>query len=423
MYTYRFFRKSDTVWYFLLFALLLLTLYIQYLSKHGYIPLTGIYVPDGYTYELRALENRELEEFSAFSYNLFNQFIYNSFLGAFGFFLFNSSLLFLSVWLCRPVFASISENSVNYARFAIVFNPYLLISAIGPNKESILLFINLLFWYSCFYGYRNEERRSNNKGKLVAKIIKLVALFTLASIPLFIRPIVSILLYVSLIYKIFRFKKTRLVATWVLVFYFVSISIPAINEIYAQQVDQGLSSFTSSSIYDLAATLAKYSLDPIMQYPAFIAKTILLFFGFIVRPFSFFELLDVGYSFLAVAYFPINLSLILTFLKNTKHNSDDSSRLDEEIFSRKNYNTVNAFLFFALLSMFIVVVSPGFTFRYFIPATPFTFALFICQNSSTRKILVAISVLIGLLVIVGNVIFVQKSYYQEVSLPVFMDWL
>jgi hypothetical protein len=213
------------------------------------------------------------------------------------------------------------------------------------------------------------------------------------------------------------------VATWVLVFYFVSISIPAINEIYAQQVDQGLSSFTSSSIYDLAATLAKYSLDPIMQYPAFIAKTILLFFGFIVRPFSFFELLDVGYSFLAVAYFPINLSLILTFLKNTKHNSDDSSRLDEEIFSRKNYNTVNAFLFFALLSMFIVVVSPGFTFRYFIPATPFTFALFICQNSSTRKILVAISVLIGLLVIVGNVIFVQKSYYQEVSLPVFMDWL
>lgn len=86
MYTYRFFRKSDTVWYFLLFALLLLTLYIQYLSKHGYIPLTGIYVPDSYTYELRALENRELEEFSAFSYNLFNQFIYNSFLGAFGFF-------------------------------------------------------------------------------------------------------------------------------------------------------------------------------------------------------------------------------------------------------------------------------------------------------------------------------------------------
>jgi hypothetical protein len=394
------------------------------LSKHGYIPLTGIYVPDGYTYELRALENRELEEFSAFSYNLFNQFIYNSFLGAFGFFLFNSSLLFLSVWLCRPVLAGISADSVNYARFAIVFNPYLLIGAIGPNKESILLFINLLFWYSCLSGYRNQERKANNKGKLVvAKIINLVALFTLASIPLFIRPVVSIILYISLIYKIFSFKKTRLVATWVLVFYFVSISIPAINEIYAQQVDQGLSSFTSSSIYDLAATLAKYSLDPIMQYPAFIAKTILLFFGFIVRPFSFFELLDVGYSFLAVAYFPINLSLILTFLKNTKHNSDDSSRLDEEIFSRKNYNTVNAFLFFALLSMFIVVVSPGFTFRYFIPATPFTFALFICQNSSTRKILVAISVLIGLLVIVGNVIFVQKSYYQEVSLPVFMDWL
>lgn len=424
MYTYRFFRKSDTVWYFLLFALLLLTLYIQYLSKHGYIPLTGIYVPDGYTYELRALENRELEEFSAFSYNLFNQFIYNSFLGAFGFFLFNSSLLFLSVWLCRPVFASISENSVNYARFAIVFNPYLLISAIGPNKESILLFINLLFWYSCFYGYRNEERRSNNKGKLVAKIIKLVALFTLASIPLFIRPIVSILLYVSLIYKIFRFKKTRLVATWVLVFYFVSISIPAINEIYAQQVDQGLSSFTSSSIYDLAATLAKYSLDPIMQYPAFIAKTILLFFGFIVRPFSFFELLDVGYSFLAVAYFPINLSLILTFFnKNNYNNSENSSESGEEILSSPNNDSPNTFLIFALLSMFIVVVSPGFTFRYFIPITPFTFALFTCQNSSTRKMLVTISVLIGVLVIVGNLLFSQKSSYQDVSLPVFMDWL
>ncbi|MBA4444721.1 hypothetical protein FHK94_03385 [Cylindrospermopsis raciborskii CS-506_D] len=213
-------------------------------------------------------------------------------------------------------------------------------------------------------------------------------------------------------------------ATWVIVFYFVSISIPAINEIYAQQVDQGLSSFTSSSIYDLAATLAKYSLDPIMQYPAFIAKTILLFFGFIVRPFSFFELLDVGYSFLAVAYFPINLSLILTFFnKNNYNNSENSSESGEEILSSPNNDSPNTFLIFALLSMFVVVVSPGFTFRYFIPITPFTFALFTCQNSSTRKILVTISVLIGVLVIVGNLLFSQKSSYQDVSLPVFMDWL
>ncbi|KRH96854.1 hypothetical protein [Cylindrospermopsis sp. CR12] len=416
MSTFKFFRKSDTVWYFLLFALLLLTLYIQYLSKYGYIPLTGIYVPDGYSYELRALENRELEEFSAFSYNLFNQFIYNSFLGAFGFFLFNSSLLFLSVWLCRPVFASISENSINYARFAIVFNPYLLIGAIGPNKESILLFINLLFWYLCFSGYRDHESRSNNQGNLVAKIIDPVAVFTLASVPLFIRPIVSIILYISLIYKIVGFKKTRLVATWLLVCYFLSVSIPVINEIYAQQVDQGLSSFSGSTVYDAAETLSRYSLDPIMQYPAFIAKTILLFFGFVIRPFSFSALLDVGYTFLALAYFPINLSLILTFLKNTKRNYDNLSRPD-------NDNTMNTFLFFTLLSMFIVIVSPGFTFRYFIPVTPFSFGLFIFQNSSTRKILVTISVLIGVLVIVGNLIFYQKSYYQDVSLPVFMDWL
>ncbi|WP_141303957.1 hypothetical protein [Cylindrospermopsis raciborskii] len=423
MYTYRFFRKSDTVWYFLLFALLLLTLYIQYLSKHGYIPLTGIYVPDGYTYELRALENRELEEFSAFSYNLFNQFIYNSFLGAFGFFLFNSSLLFLSVWLCRPVFAGISESSINYARFAIVFNPYLLIGAIGPNKESILLFINLLFWYLCFPRYRDRKRRSNN-GKWVAKIIKLVLVVTVAFINVFVRPITSVILYVSFIYKIVGYKKYRLVALWLLIFYFLSISIPAINEIYAEQVDQGLSSFASSTIYDLSATLAKYSLDPIMQYPAFIAKTILLFFGFIVRPFSFSELLDVGYSFLAVAYFPINLSLILTFFnKNNYNNPENSSESGEEILSSPNNDSLNTFLIFALLSMFMVVVSPGFTFRYFIPVTPFSFALFICQNPSTRKVLVTISVLIGVLVIVGNLIFYQKSYYQDVSLPVFMDWL
>jgi hypothetical protein len=110
------------------------------------------------------------------------------------------------------------------------------------------------------------------------------------------------------------------------------------------------------------------------------------------------------------------LSLILTFLKNTKRNYDNLSRPD-------NDNTMNTFLFFTLLSMFIVIVSPGFTFRYFIPVTPFSFGLFIFQNSSTRKILVTISVLIGVLVIVGNLIFYQKSYYQDVSLPVFMDWL
>lgn len=422
MYTYRFFRKSDTVWYFLLFTFLLLTLYIQYLSKYGYIPLTGIYVPDGYTYELRALENRQLEEFSAFSYNLFNQFIYNSFLGAFGFFLFNSSLLFLSVWLCRPVFAGISENSINYARFAIVFNPYLLISAIGPNKESILLFINLLFWYLCFPPYQDQKRISN-KGKWVAKIIRLVLLVTVAFTNVFVRPITSVILYISFIYKIVGYKKYRLVLLWLLVFYFSSISIPAINEIYAEQVDQALSSFASSTIYDLAATLAKYSLDPIMQYPAFIVKTILLFFGFIVRPFSFFELLDVGYSFLAVVYFPINLSLILTFFnKNNYNDSENSSESGEEILSSSNNDSLNTFFIFAFLSMFMVVVSPGFTFRYFIPITPFSFALFICQNSSTRKILVTISVLIGILVIAANLVY-QKSYYQDVSLPLFMDWL
>ncbi|WP_153016632.1 hypothetical protein [Cylindrospermopsis raciborskii] len=389
------------------------------MSKYDYIPVTGIYIPDGYTYELRAIENKQLEEFSAFSYNLFNQFIYNSFFGAFGFFLLNSSLLFLSVWLCRPVFVSISENSINYARFAIVFNPYLLIGAIGPNKESILLFINLLFWYLCFTRYQDQKRISS-KGRWVAKTTKLVLLVTVAFINVFVRPITSVILYVSFIYKIVGYKKYRTVLLWLMVFYFLSISIPAINEIYAEQVDQGLSSFAGSTIYDLAATLAKYSLDPIMQYPAFIAKTILLFFGFIVRPFSFFELLDVGYSFLAVAYFPINLSLILTFFnKNNYNNSENSSEYGEEM---PNNDSLNTFLIFALLSMFMVVVSPGFTFRYFIPITPFSFALFICQNSSTRKILVTISVLIGILVITANLVY-QKSYYQDVSLPLFMDWL
>ncbi len=412
-------KKSDIFWYHVLVVLLLLTLCIQYLSKYDYIPVTGIYIPDGYTYELRAIENKQLEEFSAFSYNLFNQFIYNSFFGAFGFFLLNSSLLFLSVWLCRPVFVSISENSINYARFAIVFNPYLLIGAIGPNKESILLFINLLFWYLCFTRYQDQKRISS-KGRWVAKTTKLVLLVTVAFINVFVRPITSVILYVSFIYKIVGYKKYRTVLLWLMVFYFLSISIPAINEIYAEQVDQGLSSFAGSTIYDLAATLAKYSLDPIMQYPAFIAKTILLFFGFIVRPFSFFELLDVGYSFLAVAYFPINLSLILTFFnKNNYNNSENSSEYGEEM---PNNDSLNTFLIFALLSMFMVVVSPGFTFRYFIPITPFSFALFICQNSSTRKILVTISVLIGILVITANLVY-QKSYYQDVSLPLFMDWL
>ena len=173
----------DLIWYMILLSLLVLVVTIQYLAKNNILSISNFYIPDSYTYELRLLGIKDIENegLAAQAYNIFNKFLYA--LGSHSFFIFNTSLLFLSLSLCRDVFQNISSKAINYARLSIVANPYLLIGAIGPNKETILLFLCLLFWKVFF----------TSKGK-----IRIILLAVIAAIPIFIRPIVSFPLYVSI---------------------------------------------------------------------------------------------------------------------------------------------------------------------------------------------------------------------------------
>jgi hypothetical protein len=175
-------NREDIIWYVLLLILLILTLITQSLAKNSVLEISNFYIPDSYTYELRILTNKDSEDFLAQTYNILNQFLYS--LSSQSFFIFNASLLFISLNLCRSVFQYISPKAVNYARLAIVGNPYLLIGAVGPNKETILIFVCLIFWK--FFFVLNGQ-------------IRTIVLVIIGLIPLFIRPVVSFPLYLSLV--------------------------------------------------------------------------------------------------------------------------------------------------------------------------------------------------------------------------------
>ena len=394
----------DLIWYMVLLFLLILVVTIQYLAKNDILSISNFYIPDSYTYELRLLEINSLENaaLSAQAYNILNQFLYA--LGSHSFFVFNTSLLFLSLSLCRDVFQNISSKAINYARLSIVANPYLLVGAIGPNKETILLFLCLLFWKVFF----------TSKGK-----IRIILLAVIAAIPIFIRPVVSFPLYVSIgVYLLIKnnYNKPRRLILIFLGIYFLLNSIPFTNSLISNLSEDELTSFATSRIYYISLLLKNYSQDIILQYPAFIAKSVIFLFAPIVRPLSIFvsplPLLDVGYSMIASLLFPFNLSLILVFLSSSKTNKRQFSVYESIIF------------FYTLLSIIVIIMNPILTFRYIFPFTPFIFACFEFQSIRTKNYIIYLSSITILLTIWFLSLY---SIGGEVSnnepMPDFLQWL
>jgi hypothetical protein len=394
----------DLIWYMVLLSLLILVVTIQYLAKNNIISISNFYIPDSYTYELRLLGIKDIENegLAAQAYNIFNKFLYA--LGSHSFFVFNTSLLFLSLNLCRDVFQNISSKAINYARLSIVANPYLLIGAIGPNKETILLFLCLLFWKVFF----------TSKGK-----IRIILLTVIGAIPIFIRPIVSFPLYVSIgVYLLIKnnYNKPRRLILIFLGIYFLLNSIPFTKSLILDSSKEELTSFATSRIYDISLLLKNYSQDIVLQYPVFIAKSVIFLFAPIVRPLSIFlsplPFLDVGYSIIALLLFPFNLSLILTFLSLGKKNKGEFSVYESMIF------------FYTLLSIIVIIINPILTFRYIFPFTPFIFACFGLQSIRTRNYVIYLSSITILLSV-----WFSSSYYigVEVSgnepIPDFLQWL
>jgi hypothetical protein len=399
-------KKSDLIWYSVLLAGLLFVVYIQYLSKNQYIAVTDFFVPDSYTYELRVLENIKSLNFAANTFNNFNRFIYG--LGTINFLILNSSLLFLSVCFCKPVFGNISKSSIWFARFSIVTNLYFLIAAIGPNKEIILLFINMLFWFAYF-----DENRLFKKYSL----IRILTLFLIASLPIFIRPYSSFPLYISLFLNDKYVYKPRKLVFIAISIFFLSNSIGFIANIYSQMVDSSLTSFSASRIFFISKILGEYSKDPLLQVPAFIAKAGIILFGPILRSFPIFSdpfpLLDFGYSVIALLCFPVNLSLIAIFM-----GKESIKKLCLAI--TPNYLDALRIFCFVGFSLIVVIVTPVTTFRYMFPFFPFIFAFIpLLKKRYLSRIFILSTLLLSLVILFTSTNRTMKNNL----IPEFMNWL
>ncbi|MBD2151102.1 hypothetical protein H6F44_13375 [Pseudanabaena sp. FACHB-1277] len=404
-------KNVDILWYIALLFFLLLVVTLQSLAKNNVISISNFYIPDSYTYELRLLGIKDIENegLAAQAYNILNKFLYS--LGSHSFFIFNASLLFLSINICRDVFRYISSRAISYARLAIVANPYLLIGAVGPNKETILIFLCLLFWKFFF----KPDSRS-----------RIIILTIIATAPIFIRPIVSFPLYVCIfIYPLIKnkYNKPRAFIIAFLGFFFLLNSIPftksLISSLYA---DDNISSFATSRIYDISLLLKNYSQDIILQYPAFVAKSVIFLFAPIVRPLTIFEsplpLLDVGYSWVAFLLFPFNLSLTLASFPFWRTSNKQFSVYQSMIF------------FYSLLSIVVIILNPILTFRYIFPFTPFVFACFALQSIKVRNYIIYFSIVI-ILISVWLSVWLSMIYNYNIeggvstieAIPEFLQWL
>jgi hypothetical protein len=385
---------------------LLFIVYIQYLSKNQYIAVTEFFVPDSYTYELRVLENIKSTNFAANAFNIFNRFIYG--LGTINFLILNSSLLFLSVCFCKPVFGKISRSSIWLARFSIVTNLYFLIAAIGPNKEIILLFINMLFWFVYF-----------DENWLFKKYfsIRILILFLIASLPIFIRPYSSFPLYISLFLNDkYVYKPRKLVFVATLIFFLLNF-IDLFSNLYSQTVDSYLESFSGSRIFTVSKILGEYSKDPLLQVPTFIVKAGIILFGPILRSFSIFSnpfpLLDFGYSVIALLCFPVNLSLIVIFM------GKESIRKLCLAITPNDLDALRIFCFVSF-SLVVVIVNPVITFRYMFPFFPFIFAFVpLLKKRFLSRIFILSTLLVSLIILFTSADRTTKNNL----IPEFMNWL
>jgi hypothetical protein len=399
-------KKSDLRWYLILLTTLSVTVYIQYLSKNQYVSVTGFFVPDSYTYELRALQDIKRDAFAANAFNILNQLIYN--LGSINFLVFNTSLLILSIWLCKPVFERISKLSVVFARFSIVANPYFLIAAIGPNKEIILLFINMLFWFAYFH-----KNRIFQKYFLVRKNV----LFFVASLPLFIRPYSSFPLYALIFLDKKHFYKPRKLFIIILLSFFLLNSIDFFNNLHSQLIDDSLRSFSDSRIFQIVEILGQYSKDPIMQIPAFAIKSLILLIGPALRSFPIFSdpfpLLDFGYSIIAYILLPVNLSFIVIFMQRQSI---------KNLCSRITSNDLEASMIFCFtsISLLVTIISPVITFRYIFPVVPFIFAFAqLLGKELFGRIFILSTLFVSIIILfTSNAITIEEGL-----IPEFMNWL
>ena len=385
-------------WYIAQITLIILTIFAQYLAKYRILPIANHFIPDSYSYELRVLYDREMDFFSN-GLTLLNGFIYNT-IGTFGFTLINTILLLASIYLCR-IFSSISSYSVSLARIVIVFNPYYLVGVIGPNKETYLLFACLLVWNVYF------SKIANFKG-----LALVIGFFTM-----FIRSYVGLITLITIILapSLRFFKNPVALFVFIVLGYFMLNAVPAINSMITDmQGGEELVYYRSSSLYPIALILIAMTANPILQIPAFAAKTIIILVTPILRPNPFltipFPLLDSGYSIFAYILMPFNLSLLFLLYKKKLLSS---SRIDLK---------TQVLCLFCLIGILSTIVSPTMSFRYIFPYTPYVAALFPLHSLKVRNRILVFCLITIAIVFTLTLTFFRKEYEYDQFQPVFMNW-
>ena len=391
-------NQSDLKWYLFLIINVFITVFLIFCSKYEYLPLDNHFIPDSTFYE-----NHVFNEFSRVGlgsgFTQLNRLLYS--LGPQSFLIYNTIIMAGSVYCCS-VMSEFSPKAVSWAKLSIVFNPFLLISMLGPSKECNLTFLSMLAIY-CFlkkpFGY-----------KVFGIIVAVAALFIRAQVSACI--IVSLLLYIVLVV----YRKPINICLVVLVAYFVLNSVPLFNEIITNSQGEELEFFKESNIYEIALVLKEMSQNPVLQFPAFIAKTALIMFTPIARPNPLFAnyipLLDWGYTSLAMFMFPLNFSFLLLFIYQKRTSSSYLSIKGQFLI---------IYLFVGALS---VIVSPNIQFRYLFPYIPILAGCYILHDSKIKDRIIIISSVIIITTFIITAIFFPKAWAVKSTLsPFFISWL
>ncbi|WP_254411883.1 hypothetical protein [Dyadobacter diqingensis] len=376
-------KKTEYKWYFIQIGTIVFTLISIFVARHEFLPLTHYTIPDSGYYETWVFYPRDKGIATGFLH--MNTFLYS--IGVQSFVFYNSTLLLLSIYFCS-IFAPFSAKGVTWARACIAFNPYLLISIMGPTKEINLIFFSLAAFFLFL------------RGPVILKVLSIVPAFGAMAI----RPQFGLLILVAftcvLLLKVIK-KPISLCVAILLLFLFFN-SIPFINGIISNSGGDELEFFQSSIYYEVALVLKVMQENPIFQIFALIIKMVLVMFAPIARPNTlsspYVPLLDWGYTFMGWLLFPLNLSFILLFFNKRISQSPKLNEAGQLI------------IIYAFLGIFSTIVSPIIQARYLFPYSPFIAACFMLHQVHIRNRILIFSFSLILLTFILTALFLPKKW-------------
>lgn len=387
---------KDYKWYFIQLGMIIFTLVSIFFARHELLPLTHYTVPDSGYYEAWVYTPRDKGIATGFLY--LNTFLY--YIGVQSFIFYNSLLLLLSIHFCS-VFKSFSPTSVSWARASIAFNPYLLISIMGPTKEINLIFLSLFAFFLFL------------KGPFLFKILGILPAVGAMAI----RPQFGMIIIVSFAFLIILKYVRQPISLCIGIFvaFLLLNSIPFINNIISNSGGEELEYFAISIYYEIALVLKVLQENPFLQIVALLVKLVLVMFAPIARPNNIFSsyipMLDWGYTIMGWLLFPLNLSFLFLFL-NKKITQEPKLDIKGQLL-----------IMYAFLGILSTIISPIIQARYLYPYAPFIAACIMLHGVKARNRILVFSFSLILLAFVLTAIFMPKEW----SVPtdestIFISW-